>query len=141
MIRRGLIFVCLLALPAVADEGLWLFNQFPKEAVNKKYSFEVTDQFLTNLQLSSMRLGTGSGSFVNSHGLIFTNHHVVIDCIAKLSSAGHDYLTGGFYAAAREQELRCPDLEANILLKIDDVTSQIKEPASTEAKAPGKPAS
>jgi len=141
MIRRGLVFLCVLAMQLPADEGLWLFNQFPKDAVNKKFSFEVSDQFLANLQLSSMRLGSGSGSFVNGHGLIFTNHHVVIDCIAKLSGAGHDYLTDGFYAATREQELRCPDLEANVLLKIEDVTAQIKEPALAEPKAPAKPVS
>jgi len=138
MIRRGLLFLCVLALPALADEGLWLFNLFPKEAVSKKYKFEVSDEFLTKLQLSSMRLGSGSGSFVSPHGLVFTNHHVVIDCIARLGSAGHDYLTDGFYAATREQELRCPDLQANVLLKIGNVTSQIKEPAPAETKPPAK---
>ena len=138
MTRRGLLLVCILALPLAADEGLWLFNQFPKDAVKKKYSFEVSGQFLARLQLSSMRLGSGSGSFVSAHGLVFTNHHVVIDCIARLSAGGHDYLTEGFYAATREQELRCPDLQASVLLQIDDVTGRIKEPAPAESKATGK---
>jgi hypothetical protein len=140
MIRRGLFFVCALALPLVADEGLWLFNQFPKEAVSTKYSFDVTDGFLTKLQLSTMRLGSGSGSFVTAHGLIFTNHHVVTDCIAKLSASGRDYLTDGFSAATRADELRCPGLEADVLLKIEDVTSQVKEPAPETSKAPVKTA-
>ena len=140
MIRRGLLFVCALALPLVADEGLWLFNQFPKDAVSTKYSFEVTDAFLSNLQLSSMRLGSGSGSFVTAHGLIFTNHHVVTDCIAKLSASGRDYLKDGFYAATRPEELRCPGLEADVLLKIEDVTGQVKEPAAEASKTPVKPA-
>jgi hypothetical protein len=140
MIPRGLLFVLTLALPALADEGLWLFNQFPKDAVAKKYGFEVTDEFLAHAQLASMRLGSGSGAFVAAHGLVFTNHHVVTDCIAKLSGAGHDYLQDGFYAATRQEELRCPGLEAAVLLKAEDVTSQIKEPAADAPKTPVKTA-
>jgi S1-C subfamily serine protease len=89
----------------MADEGLWLFNQFPKDAVAKAHSFDVTDAFLSHIKLSSMRLGSGSGSFVTAHGLVFTNHHVVLDCIARLSAAGHDYLRDGFYAPTRQEEL------------------------------------
>jgi len=140
MIRRGLLFVCALALPLVADEGLWLFNQFPKDAVSTKYSFDVTDAFLSKLQLASMRLGSGSGSFVTAHGLIFTNHHVVTDCIAKLSASGRDYLKDGFYATTRAEELRCPGLESGVLLKIEDVTSQVKEPMAEAPKTPAKTA-
>ena len=140
MIPRGLLFVIALALPAAADEGLWLFNQFPKDAVAKKYGFDVTDAFLAHIQLASMRLGSGSGSFVTARGLVFTNHHVVTDCIAKLSAAGHDYLRDGFYAATRQEELRCPGLEAAVLLKLEDVTSQIKEPAAEASKTPVKTA-
>jgi hypothetical protein len=124
----------------VADEGLWLFNQFPKDVVAKKFTFDVTDAFLSNLQLASMRLGSGSGSFVTAHGLVFTNHHVVTDCIAKLSVSGHDYLKDGFYAATQPEELRCPGLEADVLLKIEDVTSQVKEPAVEASKTPAKAA-
>ncbi|HMD71910.1 MAG TPA: S46 family peptidase [Bryobacteraceae bacterium] len=140
MIRRGLLFFCMLAVPVAADEGLWLFNQFPKDAVAKAHSFDVTDAFLAHVQLASMRLGSGSGSFVTAHGLVLANHHVVIDCIARLSSAGHDYLRDGFYAATRQEELRCPGLEAAVLLKIEDVTGQIKEPAAEPAKTPVKTA-
>jgi len=140
MIPRGLLFVCALALPAAADEGLWLFNQFPKDAVAKAHSFDVTDAFLSHIQLSSMRLGSGSGSFVTAHGLVFTNHHVVLDCIARLSAGGHDYLRDGFYAATRQEELRCPGLEAAVLLKLEDVTDQIKEPAAEASKTPVKTA-
>jgi len=124
----------------MADEGLWLFNQFPREAVAKAHSFDVTDAFLSHVQLSSMRLGSGSGAFVAAHGLVFTNHHVVTDCIAKLSTSGHDYLRDGFYAPTRQEELRCPGLDAAVLLKLEDVTSQIKEPAAEPSKTPVKTA-
>jgi hypothetical protein len=131
---RATLLACLLVLPAGADEGMWLFNQFPKDQFKEKYSFEVTDQFLENLRLASMRIGSGSGSFVSPHGLIFTNHHIASDCIAKVSTAGHDYLKDGFYAGAESQELACPDLEANVLLKMEDVTKAVKDAAPATAK-------
>src|ERR1039457_1855904 len=95
---RGILLVFALALPVVADEGMWLFNQFPKSQVTQKYSVDVTDAFLDHLRLSSLRIGGGSGSFVSPNGLIFTNHHVASDCISKVGSAQHDYVKDGFYA-------------------------------------------
>src|ERR1039457_1784775 len=129
---HGLLFLCALALPAMADEGMWLFNQFPGDQVKEKYGFEVTDQFLENLRLASMRIGGGSGSFVSPNGLIFTNHHVASDCISKLASAQHDYMKQGFSAAGPPQELPCPDMEANVLVALQDVTQQVKEAARDE---------
>ena len=117
---RGLILLCALVLPAVADEGMWLFNQFPKDQVKEKYGFEVTDRFLENLRLASMRIGRGSGSFVSPNGLVFTNHHVASDCISKVSSSQHDYIKDGFYAATRPEELKCPDLEAKVLIGMEE---------------------
>src|SRR5258705_13180205 len=69
-----------------ADEGMWPVNQFPKEAVKKRYGFEVTDGFLDHIQRSSVRFNNGgSGSIISPQGLLFTNHHVGRDCIQKVS--------------------------------------------------------
>ncbi len=123
-----------LALPAVADEGMWLFNQFPREQVQQKYNLKISDGFLENLRLATMRIGGGSGSFASADGLVFTNHHVASDCIAKVSSAQHDYLKEGFYAATRAEEVACPDLEANVLLQLEEVTKQVKDAAPDNGK-------
>jgi len=110
-----------------ADEGLWLFNQFPRAEVQKKYGIEVSDSFLAQLQHSSVRFNSGgSGSFVSPDGLLFTNHHVGADCIQKMSSKEHDYLKEGFLAKDYAGEKACPDLEVNVLLKISDITGQVK---------------
>src|SRR5438105_441240 len=111
-----------------ADEGMWLVNQFPKETVRKRYGVEVTDPFLTHVQLASVRFNNGgSGSFISPQGLMFTNHHVGRDCIQKVSTAEHDYVANGFSATAAGDEKKCPDLEVNVLLQMDDVTAKVKD--------------
>src|SRR5438034_11446785 len=69
--------------------------------------------------------GGGYGSFVSSHGLLFTNHHVGLDCIQKLSTPEHDTVALGFEAAEQKDEKACPDLEVNVLLRIEDVTAKV----------------
>ncbi len=109
-----------------ADGGMWLFNQVPKAAIAKKYGFTFTDAFARQLQLGSVRFNNGgSGSFVSPGGLLFTNHHVGMDCIQKVSSEANDYVKNGFHARSRAEEKRCPDLEINILQAIDDVTAKV----------------
>jgi hypothetical protein len=132
---RAVLVVCAFSLPLMADEGMWLFNQFPKDQVKQKYSFDVTDTFLEHLRLASLRVGSGSGSFVSPTGLIFTNHHIVAECLSKLGTAGHDYLKEGFYAATPQDEAKCPGLEAEVLLRMEDVTKQVKEEAKPGVKA------
>jgi len=125
----GILLVFALAVPVAADEGMWLFNQFPKEQVKKSYNFDVPDQFLKNLRLASLRIGTNAGSFVSANGLILTDRAAVADCVTKLKSAQQDYQKDGFYAAAQADELPCPGLEASVLVDLEDVTSQVKEVA------------
>src|SRR5580658_10833514 len=93
----GVFLVCALAVPMAADEGMWLFNQFPKDQVKKSYSFDVTDQFLDDLRLASLKIGANAGSFVSANGLILTDRTAVADCVSKLSSPQHDYVNDGFY--------------------------------------------
>ena len=124
---RFLLAIPFLVAPLSAfDEGMWLVDQFPRALVEQKYKFKVTPEFLEHLRLSSVRFNSGgSGSFVSPHGLLFTNHHVGLDCIQKLSTPEHDTVALGFEAAARKDEKACPDLEVNVLLRIEDVTAKV----------------
>jgi hypothetical protein len=115
---------------ARADEGMWLFNQFPKDLVEKKYGYQVSDEFLETLRTAAVRITQGTASFVSGEGLLFTNHHVGADCIQKLRSAEHDYFGHGFYAATQAGERTCPDTEVRVLLKIDDVTAKVRSAAT-----------
>ena len=129
MFKRLFAYSCLLALLAAyapADEGMWLFNAPPKERIQKKYGFTLTQPWLDHVRLSSVRFNSGgSGSFVSADGLTFTNHHVGADCLQKLGSGEKDYIKTGFYAKTQAEEVKCPDLELNNLLEITDVTAKI----------------
>ncbi len=123
----GLVF-CLFTTAAIADEGMWLFNNFPKDKVKAKYGVDVSQEWLDHLRLSSVRFNNGgSGSFVSSDGLTFTNHHVAAKCIEELSRGGKDYMQLGFYAHSQAEEARCPNLELNQLVGIEDVTAKVKD--------------
>src|ERR1700678_1323876 len=131
LIIFGLILT--LAVPlAFADEGMWLYNAFPSDRVQKQYGFLPPQQWLDHLRLSSVRFNNGgSGSVVSADGLAFTNHHVGADCIEKLGSSGADYMKTGFYAKTQSEEAKCPDLELNVLVGIEDVTAKVKAAATS----------
>src|SRR5438309_8562262 len=121
-------FACaLLAVPAAwADEGMWTYNNFPKNKVAQKYGFTPSDKWLAEAQRSSVRLAGGcSGSFVSPDGLVMTNHHCAHSCIAQLSTKEKDFVKEGFYAQTLEQEVKCPEIELNQLVEISDVTKRI----------------
>jgi hypothetical protein len=110
-----------------ADEGMWTFDNPPLKLLKAKYNFTPTQAWLDHLRLSSVRLNDGgSGSFVSSNGLLLTNHHVARGQLQKNSSAEHDYLRDGFYAAAPDQEMKSPDLEVNVLVAMQDVTARVQ---------------
>jgi hypothetical protein len=116
-----------LLCPAItADEGMWTFDNPPIKQLQQKYNFTPTQQWLDHLRLSSVRLNDGgSGSFVSPHGLLLTNHHVALGQLQKNSSAEHDYVRDGFYAATPEEEMKSPDLEVNVLVSTENVTDRV----------------
>src|SRR6516162_1017048 len=134
--RRLSSFILLsFALPMAADEGTWLFNQFPADAVKQKYNFDVTSQFLDNLRFASVRIAGGSGTFVSPAGLLITNQHLITGCLAGMSGKQQDYVKDGFYAPSQPSEKPCPGIEASVLASMEDVTKQIKAAAKDGAPA------
>jgi hypothetical protein len=123
---------------ALGDEGMWLFEAFPKDKVKATYGFEPTQEWLDHVRLSSARAPNGSSSFVSADGLIFTNHHIAQGCIHDISTGGKDYMKAGFYAPTRAEEPKCPGVEFIVLQNIDDVTAKVNEavkPGMSDADA------
>ncbi len=121
----SLILILCLSGSTYADEGMWLFNAFPKDKVQAKYGFAPDQAWLDHVRLSSARAPSGSSSFVSPDGLIFTNHHIAQECIHDLSTGGKDYMKDGFYAPTRAEEAKCPGVEFLVLESMEDITAKV----------------
>src|SRR5216110_262418 len=126
LLRLFLAMLVASAISSRADEGMWLFNNPPLRQLKEKYQFEPTSQWLEHLQKASVRFNSGgSGSFVSANGLVITNHHVGADTLQKMGDAQHNYLREGFYAKTQAEEIKSTDLELNVLMSIEDVTTRV----------------
>jgi hypothetical protein len=126
----------LLAPPALADEGMWTFDNFPAATVKRTYGFAPEQAWLGRVRLSAVRIAGGcSASLVSPAALVMTNHHCVHRCIEQLSDAQHDLVRAGFFAAQPRDEKRCPAMEINQLVEIRDVTSQVQQATAGVADA------
>jgi len=122
-----LLATLLLAPAAVADEGMWLVNEFPATRVQAAYGFAPSQEWLDRVRLGAVRLARGcSASFVSRGGLVMTNHHCVRECVQDLSTPKEDYLARGFFARTARDERRCPNIEADQLVSITDVTDRVR---------------
>ncbi len=110
-----------------ADEGMWLFNDLPREHLKTTYGFSPSTDWAEHLMKASVRFNSGgSASFVSSRGLVLTNHHVGADTLHKISTPEHNYFLNGFYAQRMSDEIAAPDLELNQLISIQDVSERVR---------------
>tara|TARA_A100001391_G_scaffold116134_2_gene78611 strand:+ start:362 stop:2440 length:2079 start_codon:yes stop_codon:yes gene_type:complete len=124
-----------------ADEGMYLFNDLPRELLKERYDFDPSQKWADDLRLASVRFNSGgSGSFVSSNGLVLTNHHVASDTLQKVSTKERNLIRDGFLANSFDEEIKAPDLELNVLIEIVDVTQRIDEAVTnkTDAEAAAK---
>jgi hypothetical protein len=121
------IFGCSFLSSAVAEEGMWTLDNPPLKLLQERYGFTPTAEWLEHVHLSSVRFNDGgSGSFVSPRGLVLTNHHVALGQLQKVSTPQKDYVKDGFYARTAAEELKCPDLELNVLVSMEDVTARVQ---------------
>lgn len=109
-----------------ADEGMWTFDNPPLKQWKERYNFEPTQEWLDHIRLSCVRIEGASASFVSPEGLIITNHHVALGQIQKLSTKERDLVKNGFYAKTQAEELKTPDMEANVLVSYENVTERVQ---------------
>jgi hypothetical protein len=115
---------------ALADEGMWTYDNFPYDKVKAKYGVNIDLKWTDTVRFASVRLSSGcSASIVAKDGLVLTNHHCVRNCAQNLSTAKIDYVKEGFAAAKPEDEKLCPGMQAEVLGGIYDVTPRVTEAA------------
>ena len=115
-----------------ADEGMWLpLLLKKKEADMQKNGMRISAEDIYNVNNASLKdavmlFGTGcTGEFVSSQGLLLTNHHCGYSFIVSHSTVEKDYLTNGFWATNREEELPCKGLTITRLVYMEDVTAKV----------------
>jgi len=120
-----------LALSSWAQEGMWLLTQLGQLDLNKKglvipasdlYSMDKPALFSAILQI-----GGGTGSFVSPDGLVLTNHHVAFMALQRASTTSANYLTDGFLAPTRKDEIKAPGYRALMVVEIKDITGEVLE--------------
>jgi len=134
-----IILVTFSGFQARADEGMWLLPLIEKLNIGTMTSMglKLTAEDIYSLNKASMKdaiviFGGGcTGEIVSPEGLLLTNHHCGYGSIQKHSSVEHDYLTNGFWAMNRKEELPNPGLSVTFLVRIEDVTSRVIDKTNT----------
>ena len=132
-----LLFLVLAGPNAFADEGMWLLMYLKKlnEADMKSKGMKITADDIYNVNNSSLKDavvnfgGFCTGEIISKEGLILTNHHCGYDAIAEHSTVEHDYLTNGFWAYDKSQEIPCEGLYVKFMVRMEDVTTKINAAA------------
>lgn len=145
-----LVSVLCLNFLSKADEGMWLPQLLGDKiyANMVKQGLKLSKEQLFSINKSSIKdaivlFGGGcTAEVVSNQGLLFTNHHCGYDNIASASSVAHNYLKEGFWAKSKQEEIACPGLSVQFLIKLEDVTTQVQEklkgikPTDVAAKLP-----
>ena len=124
----------LLAPTSQAQEGMWLMHtleEINEESMqNSGFRLDADDIYDINnasLKDAIIRLNGGSctAEVISSQGLVLTNHHCAYGAIQGFSSPENDYLTDGFFALSKDQEMNIEGFEVSFLVRIDDITDRI----------------
>ena len=119
---------------AQADEGMWLLQLMKQQNsidMMKKQGLKLEADDLYNPNGVSLKDAVGifgggcTGEIISPEGLILTNHHCGYSSIQQHSSVEHDYLTDGFWAKSRAEELPTPGLKFRFVHRITDITDLI----------------
>lgn len=131
-----LLLTLFLATPFLshADEGMWLpmFVSRLNYTDMQKMGLKLTPEEIYSINNSSLKdaivmLSGGSctSELISSEGLLLTNHHCAYGAIQGNSSPEHDYLTDGFWAMSKDQELQAEGMTASLLVRMEDVTEKV----------------
>ncbi len=116
---------------SAADEGMWMLSQL-KSLDLASQGFEIGVSDIYNSKKASITdaivlLGGGTSELISPNGLLLTNHHVAFGAVQRASTKGTDYITKGFLAKSYKDEIVAPGYSAQILQRMEDITSIFKK--------------
>ncbi len=112
--------------PGRFDNGkMWTFEHAPADYFQQEYNLTLTDEWLTQARMGSVRLPNCTGSFVSNSGLILTNHHCTREEVTAVTQNGENLTEEGFYAFNLSDERRIPDYYIDQMIAIEDVTDAV----------------
>ena len=134
-IKALYLLLSLMPLTAFADEGMWMLTDLKEQnsVAMRELGLEIPIEEIyspdgISIKDAVVHFGGGcTGEIISSEGLLLTNHHCGYGAIQKLSSVKNDYLTDGFWAMSRNEELPCNGLTVTFIDKILDVTPYVLE--------------
>ncbi len=110
------------------DNGkMWTFDYPPIDYFKKTYNFTPSSDWFEKARLSALRLPGCSASFVSEDGLVMTNHHCARGALDAVNREGENLPETGFYARTLEEERKVPNLYADQLVLIEDVTDEVQK--------------
>ena len=131
--------LALLSLTALADEGMWLPSLISSRIDDMRAKgFQLTAEDIYSINKASLKdavmlFDDGcTAELISPEGLLITNHHCGYGAIQRLSSVEHDYLTDGFWAQSREEELPNENLNVKFLKRMEDITERLAAGESRE---------
>ncbi len=104
---------------------MWTFEYAPSEYFSETYGFDADEDWFERARLSVLRIPGCSASFVSPNGLVATNHHCVRDVISRVTREGESLLDDGFVARSLGEERRDPQMYADQLIAIEDVSDDV----------------
>lgn len=126
------LLAALTLLPALADEGMWLPSLISTRIDDMRAKgFRLTAEEIYSINRASMKDavvlfdGGCTGELISAEGLLLTNHHCGYDAIQAHSSVEHDYLTYGFWARTRAEELPNEKLNVKFLVRMEEITDRL----------------
>ena len=123
-----------------ADEGMWLpLLLQDNETDMQALGLQLTAADLYDINNSSLKDAVVSlGGFctaemISDQGLMLTNHHCAYNVIQTHSSVNDDYLSDGFWAMDKSEEIPNEGLTASFLVRMEDVSERVNAALDTVA--------